>query len=85
MTEDPYSSSVDLTSDVGATVTVPFYASDSIHLSAGGDLSVSIGYISPANARALAKALNDAADIADMTQALVPLDAAGSAEGRSRG
>lgn len=68
MIADPYYSSVDLNDGVGATVTVPSYAAYEIRLDAGGDLTIGIGSISPANARALAKALNDAADIAEKTE-----------------
>lgn len=40
---DKYTNSIDLTDGVGATVKGYYWSDDTVHLSMGGDLSVTIG------------------------------------------
>jgi glycine cleavage system aminomethyltransferase T len=54
-----FTRSVDLTDDVGATVSILAFWSSVVRLSMGGDLSVSIA-MPPSAARELAQALLDA-------------------------
>lgn len=65
MSIHPYFESCDLTSDVGVSVFVYSHAKYAVAISAGGDMSVSIGSITPGRARELARLLNEAAEVAE--------------------
>lgn len=58
---DKFSQSFDLTTDCGGTVSVPNWSPESVTLSMGGDLSISIRFSAKA-AREFARALLAAAD-----------------------